>query len=38
MCHATATGNIRVPLTDQKLNGFIESINRKTYVSRNCHW
>jgi hypothetical protein len=24
--------------TDQKLNGFIESINRKTYVSRNCHW
>jgi coproporphyrinogen III oxidase-like Fe-S oxidoreductase len=24
--------------TDQKLNEFIESINRKTYVSRNCHW
>jgi hypothetical protein len=24
--------------TDQKLNEFIESINRKTYVPRNCHW
>jgi hypothetical protein len=24
--------------TDQKLNEFIESINRNTYVPRNCHW
>jgi hypothetical protein len=24
--------------TDRKLNEFIESINRRTYVSRNCHW